>query len=130
MSWEAVILFVNFSALTLPTVERSQRQHIKHRVNKLKVVTKSALVGIIHHKTIGLPSATHDNSEAITLMSTDVDGLDGVAEMFHETWAQILEVIIGIFLLSREVGSIWPLPLILIFRRFKKLMALYVTANT
>ena len=48
-------------------------------------------------------------------MSTDTEGLDGVPEMFHETWAQILEVVIGIVLLSREVGWIWPLPLILIF---------------
>ncbi|KAK3301707.1 P-loop containing nucleoside triphosphate hydrolase protein [Chaetomium strumarium] len=89
----------------------------QHRLNRLRVVTKSALVGIIHHKTIELPSATHDNdnSEAITLMSNDAEGLDGVAEMVHETWAQILEVVIGIVLLSREVGWIWPLPLILIF---------------
>lgn len=50
-------------------------------------------------------------------MSTDTDGLDGVPEMFHETWAQALEVVIGIVLLAREVGWIWPLPLILIFRR-------------
>ncbi len=51
-------------------------------------------------------------------MSTDIDGLDGVPEMFHETWAQLLEVVIGIVLLSREVGWIWPLPLILIFCEF------------
>ncbi|KAL2159582.1 hypothetical protein VTH06DRAFT_2151 [Thermothelomyces fergusii] len=86
-----------------------------HRLNRLRVVTRSALVGLIHHKTIGLPSATQGSSEAAALVSTDADGLDGVAEMFHETWAQILEVVIGVFLLSREVGWIWPLPMILIF---------------
>ncbi|KAL2127939.1 hypothetical protein VTI74DRAFT_9944 [Chaetomium olivicolor] len=87
----------------------------QHRLNKLRVVTKSALVGIIHDKTISLPTAAHDNSEAVSLMSTDTEGLDGVPEMFHETWAQTFEVVIGIALLSREVGWIWPLPLILIF---------------
>ncbi|AEO59860.1 hypothetical protein MYCTH_2308466 [Thermothelomyces thermophilus ATCC 42464] len=104
-----------FSAVTIYVGLAVSTAAYQHRLNKLRVVTKSALVGIIHHKTISLPSATHDNSEAVTLMSTDADGLDGAAEMFHETWAQSLEVVIGIFLLSREVGSIWPLPLILIF---------------
>ncbi len=79
------------------------------------MLTKSALVGLIHDQTIHLPSVVHDTSAAVSLMSTDARGLDEIPEMFHETWAQILEVVIGIVLLSREVGWIWPLPLILIF---------------
>jgi len=59
-------------------------------------MTRSALVGLIHDKT-------------------DADSLDGIAEMFHETWAQIIEVVIGVILLASEVGWIWPLPLFLIF---------------
>jgi hypothetical protein len=81
------------------------------------VVTRSALVGIIHEKTVSLPSVAHKNGEAVTLMTTDSEGLDGAPEMFHETWAQTLEVVIGIGLMSREVGWIWPLPLVLIFCR-------------
>jgi hypothetical protein len=59
-------------------------------------------------------------------MGADADGLEGVPEMFHETWAQILEVVIGIILLSREVDWVWPLPLVLIFRRFAKSRCLFV----
>jgi hypothetical protein len=81
------------------------------------VVTRSALAGIIHEKTVSLPSVAHRNGEAVTLMTTDSEGLDGAPEMFHETWAQSLEVGIGIVLMSREVGWIWPLPLLLIFCR-------------
>ncbi|KAJ2990299.1 hypothetical protein NUW58_g3015 [Xylaria curta] len=61
------------------------------------------------------PSISYDNGEASTLMSTDADSLDGVGEMIHETWAQVVEVIVGIILLAREVGWIWPLPLFLIY---------------
>jgi ATP-binding cassette subfamily C (CFTR/MRP) protein 1 len=61
------------------------------------------------------PSVTYDNGESTTLMSTDADSLDGMAEMFHETWAQVIEVVIGVALLASEVGWIWPLPLFLIF---------------
>jgi ATP-binding cassette subfamily C (CFTR/MRP) protein 1 len=84
----------------------------------LKLITKSALVGLIHDKVISSPSIAYDDGEAATLMGTDVDGLEGVAEMLHETWAQCLEVVVGIVLLAREVGWIWPLPLVLIYRRW------------
>ncbi|OIW22995.1 putative ABC transporter [Coniochaeta ligniaria NRRL 30616] len=87
----------------------------QHTLNRLSLVTKSALVGLIHDKTIRSPSIAYDDGEATTLMGTDVEGLEGVGGMFHETWAQCLEVIIGIFLLAQEVGWIWPLPLALIY---------------
>lgn len=80
---------------------------------------KSSLVGLIHEKTMNSPSSTYDSGESTTLMSTDADSLDGVAEMFHETWAQIVEVMVGVVLLAGEVGWIWPLPLFLIFCKFK-----------
>jgi hypothetical protein len=81
-------------------------------------MTKGALVGLIHEKTMKLPSVAYDNGESTTLMSTDADILDGIAEMFHETWAQVLEVVIGVVLLAGEVGWIRPLPLFLIFCKF------------
>ncbi|KAB5582239.1 putative ABC transporter [Coniochaeta sp. 2T2.1] len=87
----------------------------QHRLNRLKLVIKSALTGLIHDKTMHSPSIAYDDGEATTLMSTDADGLEGVAGIFHETWAQCLEVVIGIVLLAREVGWIWPLPLVLIY---------------
>lgn len=61
------------------------------------------------------PSVAYENGESTTLMSTDADSLEGIGEMFHETWAQVIEVAIGLFLLAGEVGWIWPLPLFLIF---------------
>ncbi|OKL59922.1 hypothetical protein UA08_04651 [Talaromyces atroroseus] len=64
-------------------------------MNRLRLMTRSALVGLIHDKTMRAPSVAYDNGEATTLMSTDADSLDGVAEMVHEIWAQIIEVLIG-----------------------------------
>jgi hypothetical protein len=64
------------------------------------------------------PSIAYDDGEATTLMSTDADSLDGIAEMVHETWAQVIEVLIGIGLLASEVGWIWPLPLFLIYCKY------------
>lgn len=87
----------------------------QHRVNKLKLMTRSALVGLIHHKTVESSSIAYDNGEATALISTDADSLDGIAEMVHETWAQFLEVLIGIGLLASQVGFIWPLLIFLIY---------------
>lgn len=78
-------------------------------------MTRSALIGLIHDHTMKLPSVAYDDSAATTLMSTDADSLEGIAEMVHETWAQIVEVLIGIWLLAGQVGWIWPLPLCLIY---------------
>lgn len=78
-------------------------------------MTRSALIGLIHNKIMKSPCTTHDNGEAITLMSTDAESLDGFAEMVHETWAQVIEVLVGLGLLARQVGWIWPLPLFLIY---------------
>jgi hypothetical protein len=60
-------------------------------------------------------SVPYENGEATTLMSTDADGLDSIPEMLHETWAQIIEVAVGVALLASQVGWIWPLPLVLIY---------------
>ena len=87
------------------------------RLNKLKLMTRSALVGLIHENSMTGQSVAHDSGEVTTLMSNDADSLDDLAEMFHETWAQVVEVAIGLSLLYRQVGWIWPLPLILIFCR-------------
>ena len=78
-------------------------------------MVRSPLVGLIHNKAMNSPSVSYDNGESTTLMSTDTDSLNTVAEMFHETWAQMFGVVIGIILLAAEVGWIWPLPLFLIY---------------
>ncbi|KAF7587664.1 hypothetical protein BBP40_006894 [Aspergillus hancockii] len=68
----------------------------------VSLAVRSALVGLIHDKTMKSPSIAYDDGEATTLMSTDADSLDGIAEMVHETWAQVIEVLIGIGLLASE----------------------------
>ncbi|KAI0391308.1 putative ABC transporter [Xylariaceae sp. FL0594] len=87
----------------------------QHSLNKLKLMTRSAIIGLIHDKIMKSPSISHNDGHATTLMSTDAESLDGIGEMIHETWGQLVEVTVGIILLAREVGWIWPLPLFLIY---------------
>lgn len=62
------------------------------------------------------PSTPHAsaNAEAITLMSTDAADLSSIGSIAVESVAYTVEVLVGFVLLAREVGWIWPLPLVLI----------------
>lgn len=47
-------------------------------------------------------------------MSTDVNGAAEAGKMFHEAWAKLFELVLGIILLVREVKWLAPLPFIII----------------
>ncbi|KAI1414778.1 ABC transporter [Hypoxylon sp. FL1857] len=99
----------------------------QHRLNKLKVMIRAALIALVHDKTMNSYAETVNEGKVLTLISTDVDSLVTTGEMFHETWGQILEVIIGIAMLSREVGWLFPVPLFVIFLCSR--MSQYVAKN-
>lgn len=76
---------------------------------------RGALIGLIHHRSLHVQSGSYDDADAVTLMSSDVDNLDSTGEMFHETWAQLLEVIVGTTLLAVQIGWLCIVPLFIIF---------------
>jgi ATP-binding cassette, subfamily C (CFTR/MRP), member 1 len=86
----------------------------QHQLNRLQVMTRGALISLIYHRSLNVRNTSYEDGKAVTLMSTDVDNVQEVGEMFHETWAQILEVIIGTSLLSTQIGWLWPIPLVII----------------
>lgn len=77
-------------------------------------MTRATLVELIYEKTLSAPAVAYNDYSAATLMSTDVDALANTSEMFHEAWAQVLEVIVGMALLSQQIGwfCLVPLPII------------------
>ncbi|EGP90788.1 putative ABC transporter [Zymoseptoria tritici IPO323] len=108
-TWLVFFAVVIYSSLALSKAMYS------HRQNKLKLIINSALVGLIHEKVLHSASTSFDGGDVTTLISNDVESLTSVGEMFHETWAQVVEVLIGFGLLARQVGWIWPLSLVLIY---------------
>lgn len=59
-----------------------------------------------------------DDSAAVTLMATDIDRISSSLENLHEVWALSIEVIIGTYLLERQVGWVCVAPLILVVRKY------------
>lgn len=73
------------------------------------------MVSLIHSRALDVRNSEATDGKVATLISSDVGNMEDSARMFHETWAQFVEVVVGTFLLSRQVGWLWPLPLVLIF---------------
>ena len=87
----------------------------RHRLNKFQISIEASLVTLIYNKCLNISSQVPDDGRALTLMSSDVESVSHYGEMFHETWAQLIEVLVGLFLLSREVSWLFPVPIVIIF---------------
>lgn len=66
---------------------------------------RGSLVALIFDKTTTLPFEMLDQSAAITLMSTDIDGIASGASNWNDIWADVLQVGVGVYLLERQVGA-------------------------
>jgi hypothetical protein len=62
------------------------------------------LVGAIFTKTTEISITALDNSAAVTLMSTDVEGIVKGFFEAHELWANSIQIIIATYLLESQLG--------------------------
>ena len=63
------------------------------------------LVALNFTKVVDLDAATAKDSAAVTMMSTDVDGVASGLQKIHDIWASIIELGLGVYLLQRQVGA-------------------------
>ncbi|KAF2150695.1 putative ATP-binding cassette transporter [Myriangium duriaei CBS 260.36] len=101
----AMIIYIGLAIMT---------SAYKHQIDRLKTLTRGSLTSLLYAKTLKLHGCSDraNDGRVTTLMSTDVEALVPFAEMLHETWAHILEVIIGMGLLLQQVGVISPVLLL------------------
>lgn len=85
-----------------------------HRLFRSITMLRGGLVGLVFNKTLVLRDGVYDESAAITHMSTDVDRIASSMQSMHETWARLIEVSIGIWLLSIQIGAVSVIPIILV----------------
>lgn len=76
-----------------------------HHTFRLITAVRGGLVSLIFTKVIDLDAVTAKESAAVTLMSTDIDGIASGLQKIHDIWASIIELAIGIYLLERQIGS-------------------------
>jgi hypothetical protein len=81
---------------------------------RFSVRLRGALISAIFHKALALRAEQAERSEAMTLMSTDVEGIVTGATLFYDVCAAAIELIFGLYFLSTVVGkaallSIFPI---------------------
>ncbi|OAR02083.1 hypothetical protein LLEC1_05009 [Akanthomyces lecanii] len=83
-------------------VSRNWYSHIR---NQIMVRIRGALISAIYQKSLRISAAESDESAAITLMSTDVAGIERLISLSYDSCAMILEVGLGIAILALFVGT-------------------------
>ena len=78
----------------------------KHKIFQLIVAIRGSLVTAIYEKSLNLMDRAVEGSAAVSLMSTDVEGIATNMQSVHEVWASLIELGISIFLLQRQIGVV------------------------
>ncbi|PYH48181.1 ABC transporter-like protein [Aspergillus saccharolyticus JOP 1030-1] len=76
----------------------------KHKTFRMITMIRGGLISLLYDKTLKLNVESITDSAAITLMTTDIDGIATNWVNVHEIWASPLDVGIGIYLLKRKLG--------------------------
>ncbi|GAB7352459.1 hypothetical protein MBLNU459_g2868t1 [Dothideomycetes sp. NU459] len=85
-----------------------------HNLYRLITMFRGAAVSLIYNHTLNLREGTYDRSAAVTLMSNDVDQITFCLEELNECWSRLLEVVIALPLLTRQLGWVSITPLIIV----------------
>lgn len=89
-------------------------------------MVRGTLVSAIYRKTTSISITALDNSNAVTLMSTDVERIVQGMTSMHEIWASILEIGIATYLLERQLGLACIAPIIMAVCAFPEFVSIHV----
>ncbi|KAK8035547.1 multidrug resistance-associated protein [Apiospora rasikravindrae] len=90
-----------------------------HYLFRLTVMVRGALVSMIYSKLLETTVNSTDQSAAFTLMTTDVENIvETLWRLVLEPWSCLLQIGIGTYLLSLQVGSICCVPILSILATF------------
>ncbi|KAJ5806253.1 uncharacterized protein N7503_003855 [Penicillium pulvis] len=75
-----------------------------HMTFRFVTSVRGSLISIIYSKTVDLSVTALDESVAVTLMSSDVQSICDGFQLINDLWGVPLELVIVIYLLSRQIG--------------------------
>jgi len=78
---------------------------------------RGSTVSFIYKQSLLLEPQSVQRSAAVSLMSTDVDRIAFCLEELNECWSRLIELVIGILLLTRQLGWISVIPLLVVLRK-------------
>lgn len=71
-------------------------------------IMRGSIIPLIYEKALVLDStvssATFNPTSTLTLINTDIETMVGGVTQLHETWSNLVEIGISIYLLERQLG--------------------------
>jgi ATP-binding cassette subfamily C (CFTR/MRP) protein 1 len=92
--------------------------HSNQNLFRFITMFRGATVSLIYTQSLLLDPGSVQKSAAVSLMSTDVDRIAFCLEELNECWARLIELVIGILLLTRQLGWISVVPLLVVLRKY------------
>lgn len=74
-------------------------------LNQMMTNTRALLVTLIYRKSLRLTSLQSAKQAAVTLVDTDVPSVMQLVNLSYESWASLIEVILGIAILAVFTGG-------------------------
>ncbi|PVH85137.1 putative multidrug resistance protein [Cadophora sp. DSE1049] len=88
--------------------------HYQHAVNRVLVGFRGAVASLIFSKTLKQYANLQDKDASLTHMSSDIDQLAFSLDALCQVWAQVIELVIGLYLLSRNLGWVCVAPIVIV----------------
>jgi ATP-binding cassette subfamily C (CFTR/MRP) protein 1 len=79
---------------------------------------RGGMVSLIYDRTLTLTEGGVDDSAAVSLMSNDVDQIAFGLEELNECWSRLIEIAIGVPLLTLQLGWVSVMPLVVVACEF------------
>lgn len=77
-------------------------------------MVRGGLVCAVSEKMLKLNATSAQKDAGFTLISTDVERICQCLRNIHETWANIIELGIAIYLLARQLGAACIAPVVIV----------------
>lgn len=79
---------------------------------------RGGLVALVYQRSLDIRATEGGEISAVALMGTDIERIATVMEMFHETWACFIDILIACWLLERQLSLACLAPIALVLGAF------------
>ncbi|KAK0112722.1 hypothetical protein ONS95_014458 [Cadophora gregata] len=98
--------FLIYMGIAISTV------HFNQKFSRFTTMLRGGMISLLYNKTLQLQESSSTQSAVLTHMSTDLDNAIEFLEKINNIWACVLEIVIGTWLLERQIGAAFVVPLI------------------
>ena len=97
--------FLVYSGIAITT---GQYEHLTYRAITM---ARGGLISLMFAKTSSLKANAADPATSLTLMSADIERITNGWQTMHEIWANLIEIVLAIYLLERQLGAACAIPI-------------------